>query len=154
MFTDVFALLLEINYAEKSVGIIVRAGSEEELVGGPIRSGSATELNSPDSVDADIFAIRICQRRDELAGYSVEGVDGAGGDVVGDEQRIAEWPEILWRDGQTPRPIQFLGIRQLLQESSVFAEDIDDTTVVGTIEGNDCLEWVWPFFQARFYGHA
>ena len=130
--------LLFVNYAEKPVSIIVRAGSEEELVGGPIRGGSATELNSPKLVDADIFAIHIRQCPDKLAGYSVEGVNDAGGDVVAYEQRIAERSEIAWRNSQAPRLIQFFGGGELLQKSSVFAKDIDDTTdsVTGASEGN------------------
>ncbi len=76
------------------------------MIGGAVRPRAIAELNSPELIDTDYVTIYILQRADELAGYGVEGVDGAAIGVVRDEQGVAEFSEILGRDGEAPRLIQ------------------------------------------------
>src|SRR5580698_4543093 len=127
-FTSACALLCgdEVDYAKQSSEIIVGTSSEEQLVGGAICRGSATEFDSPELIDLDRVARSILQCADELSGYGIERVDRAGIRVVRDQQRVAELSEVPRRDGETPRLIQRCAVRKLLEKGSVFAIDVDE----------------------------
>ena len=117
-------LLLERDYAERSCQVIVGTGSEEKLVARAIVCCSPTKFNSPKLVDVNRFAIGVLDGAHELPRYPVEGVDSAGVGVVRDQERIAQWSKIPGGDGEAPGLIQH-AMCHLLQECSVFAEDVD-----------------------------
>ena len=118
-------LLLERDYAERSCQVIVGTGSEEKLVARAIVCCSPTKFNSPKLVDVNRFAIGVLDGAHELPRYAVEGVDSAGVGVVRDQERIAQWSKIPGGDGEAPGLIQRHAMCHLLQECSVFAEDVD-----------------------------
>src|SRR6202022_4474162 len=118
-------LLLERDYAERSCQVIGRTGSEEKLVGRAIVCRSSTKFNSPKLVDENRFAVGVLDGAHELSRYAVEGVDSAGVGVVRDQQRVAQWSKIPGGDGEAPGLVQRRAMCHLLQECSIFAEDVD-----------------------------
>src|SRR3984957_3320132 len=92
--SDGLFLLAEGDYAEGTVAVIVVAGGEEELIEVAVCAAALAELNGPDVVDLDGFAACVAQGSEERAALRVEGVDAATWSVIGDQERIAHWPEV------------------------------------------------------------
>src|SRR5208283_2728822 len=61
----------------------------------------------------------------KLTGPGIKAVDRAAVRVVRDQQRVAEWPKILGRDGDAPGLVQGRARRECFYERSVFPEDVD-----------------------------
>ena len=68
--------------AEETIGIVTRAGGEEELIGRSVGGSTLTELNGPKLVYLDWSAFVIAKRPQELARLGIEGVNPAVGGIV------------------------------------------------------------------------
>ena len=60
-------LLVESDYAEDAIGVVVRTGGEEELVVGAVGAAVMAELNPPEAVDFDGLAGGVAQRAKKSA---------------------------------------------------------------------------------------
>ena len=87
-------LFRERDGAEETVGIVARAGGEEELIGGSVRSSTLAELNGPELVYFDRLATGVAKRPQELTRPWIEGVYPASGGIVADEDRLAHRAEV------------------------------------------------------------
>src|SRR5271155_672080 len=119
--------LLGVDHAEESGEIIVRASGEVKLIEGPVFAQPVAKFDAPELVDLDHVAIGVFHGAEKLAGDGVKAVDGAAVGVVRDQQGVAEYAEVFGRDGEPPRLVQRRAAHKLLQERSVFAEDVDIT---------------------------
>src|ERR1700735_729036 len=103
---DVLGLRLEDNFAKETVGVVIGAGGEEKMVRKTVGRSGTAGFDAPELVDVQHAAIDVSHRADELAGNGIEGVNGALGKIVGDEQSVAERAEVIGRDREHPRLIQ------------------------------------------------
>src|SRR6266851_587899 len=99
------------DHAKQAVGVVVRTGGKEELIG-LAAIAAVAELDGPELVDDDRLAGGIAQGAEERAGAGIERVDAAVGNVVGDEQRVAERAKIGGSHRQTPGRMQRAGDAQ------------------------------------------
>src|SRR5260370_35536888 len=63
---------------------------------------AVAELYGPDLVDDDRLAVSVSQRAEESAGGGIERVDPPVGNIVSDEQGVAERAEISRRQREPP----------------------------------------------------
>src|SRR5260370_555886 len=96
------------NLAKQAVGVVVRTGGKEQLVG-LAAVATVAELDGPDLVDDNRLVICIAQRAEERAGNGIEGVDPAVGNVVGNQQSVTELAEISRSHRQTPQRMERTG---------------------------------------------
>src|SRR5260370_40384991 len=101
-------LFAEGDHAEQPVGVIIWTGGKEESVLLATKTVVA-ELYGPELVDDDRLAGGIAQGTEERAGARIERVDAAVGNVVGDEQRVAERAKIGGSQPPTPGRMQEAG---------------------------------------------
>src|SRR5713101_187999 len=101
-------LLFDRDPAKQAVGVIIRTGGKEELVG-LAAVPAVSELNSPELVDDDRLTMRIAQRAEKRSRLGIERVDAAVGNVVGDQQSAAERAKISRRHRKAPRRMQGAG---------------------------------------------
>jgi len=90
------------DHAEYAVRIIVWAPSKEELVVCAVRTAILAELQCPNLIDLDSFAIRVAKRTEELTRFRIERVDPASGSVVADQNRVAHRAEISGSQRDAP----------------------------------------------------
>src|SRR6266568_4169549 len=97
--------------AKQAVGVVVRTSGKEELV---VLATIAVvaELDGPELVYDDRLAGGIAQGAEERAGAGIERVNAAVGNVVGDEQRVAEGAKISRGHRQAPGRMQRAGDAQ------------------------------------------
>ena len=69
--------LFEHNCAQRSREIVIRTGSEEQLVLVAILSQPVAEIDSPKLFNVDRRASAVPDRTHELPGNGIEAVDGA-----------------------------------------------------------------------------
>src|SRR5579864_416149 len=90
------------NHAKPAIGVVVGAGTEEELGGRTVIAGMA-EHDRPQLVDLDRPPGGVAQYAEKGPGAGIEGVNPAFGDVVGDQQSSAERTKPRGRShGQSP----------------------------------------------------
>jgi hypothetical protein len=87
-------LFREPDGAEETIGIVTRAGGEEELIGRSVGSSTLAELNGPELVYLDRLATGVAKRPQELTRLWIEGVYPASGGVAADEDRVAHRAEV------------------------------------------------------------
>ena len=87
-------LFRERDGAEETIGIVTRAGGEEELIGRSVGGSTLTELNGPELVYLDRLASGIAKRPQEVTRLGIECVDSPPGGVVADEDSVAHWAEV------------------------------------------------------------
>ena len=81
---------------ERSCQIVAWTSREEQLIRRTIRCTSTSKINAPELIDLDIGSVHILHRTHQLSRQHVERIDGRVlVDVVRDQQRIAQRPEII-----------------------------------------------------------
>ena len=75
-------LLSERDYAKQTIGIVIRTGGKEELVGRSVGTTALPELKSPNSVYLDWLPASIAKRPEELTRLRIKCINPAPGDVV------------------------------------------------------------------------
>src|SRR5262249_49807081 len=113
------------EHSEHSVGLIVGAGCEEQRVA-RARRAAVAEREPPESVYLQLRSIRVTHAAEELAGDDVERRDRAVAEVA-DQYRVAEFAEIGWREGDTPRRVEIVAVLQARDKPPAGGEDIDET---------------------------
>src|SRR2546430_2635137 len=81
---------------------IARTSRKKELIRLAIGCASPAKLNAPQSVDEDRITQGIPHRVHELPGGEIEAVDRSPSGIVGDQQRIAQWPKVRGSHRETP----------------------------------------------------
>src|SRR5579863_594308 len=119
--------LLGRNVTERSVHVVERTRSPEELVLLPVQRGASAKLNAPDLIDIDRFAVGAGHRANEFSGMDIEAIDVASAiEVVGNQQGVAERTEIAGCKRHSPWLVQWSAFGKMFHENAIFGEDIDD----------------------------
>src|ERR1035438_9157146 len=124
-FTRVESLFFELNPAKSASKVVSRTGGEEELVLGAAVGIASAELDAPELIDMDGFAVRVFDRPDKLPTLNVVAVDGAAICIVRDQQSVAERSEVLGRHGKSPWLGQGIAGHELAHKGSVFVINVD-----------------------------
>jgi hypothetical protein len=98
----VAALVSKRDHAKYAIRIIVWAPGKEELVMCAVRTAILAELQCPNLIDLDCFAIRVAKRTEELTRFRIERVDPASGSVVADQNRVSHRAEISGSQRDAP----------------------------------------------------
>ncbi len=81
---------------ERSCQIVAWTSREKQLIRRAIRCTSTSKINAPELINLDIDSVHILYRTHQLSRQQVERIDGRVlVDVVRDQQRIAQRPEII-----------------------------------------------------------
>src|SRR5450631_1501064 len=102
-FARLEPLFFKLNLAKSASQVVSGAGGKEELVFSAAVGIASAELDAPELIDVDGFAVRVFDRPDKLSTPNVVSVDGAAIGIVRDQQSIAERSEVLVRHGESPR---------------------------------------------------
>jgi hypothetical protein len=121
-------LLFELNCTKRSRQVVLGTSGKEKLILKPVVGSASAKLDPPKLVDTDHLALRIFYRADKLSGDEIEAVDRAAVGIVRNQQSVAERPEILGRDGKSPRLVQGPAMRECANKGPVLAKDVDVTT--------------------------
>src|SRR3954452_18512564 len=119
----------ELDRAEEPVGLVVRAGREEQRVHGAVVRGAVAELERPQAVDRDLQPVLVAD--DALVvpapvGELPEGLDDAVAEVP-DQQVARERAEPGGRGHrEAPRGVHAAVRRDAVQELAVQIEHVDD----------------------------
>src|SRR4030081_3297094 len=106
----------------------MRSSSEEQFFFGAVYWSTAAEINCPELVNANHRAGRVLHHADELTGRRIEGIDGAAVRIVGDQQGVAERPEIGRCNGKSPGLVQWRALSETLYELTALGEKVNETT--------------------------
>src|SRR5208283_2082483 len=121
--------LLNIDHAEYTVSVVLRARGVEELVGGTVVGGAAAKLDSPELVNLYGLVGSGFHRPNEGAGRRVIAIDRARVDVVADQQGVAERAEVRGSHGKSPGLIEGFPLSQSLDERPGFSKDVNVPTL-------------------------
>lgn len=127
-------LLCDRDGAEETVGIVTRAGGEEELIGRSVGRCTLSELNSPYLVYLDGLALGISKRPQEFPRLWIEGVDPTPGGVVTDENRVAHGAKFTGSLRNAPGRMKGAMDREMFDQVAGGIEDVDESAL-GFIEG-------------------
>src|SRR5437868_810746 len=102
--TLVIAVTAHFDFAEKTVGLPVGAGSEEQRVGGRLEGGRAVpKSQTPQAIDNNRPVIAV-KPSGTLAAQAI-GIDLPVAEVA-DQKRAAETPEIARCQRHSPRRVE------------------------------------------------
>ena len=116
------------DHAEYAVRIIVRARCKEELVVCAVRAAILAELQCPNLIDLDSFAIRVAKRTDELTRFRIERVDPASGSVVADQNRVAHRAEISGSQRDAPGRMERAIGREVFHQITLGIKNVHKAT--------------------------
>jgi hypothetical protein len=114
------------NRAEGTGQIVVRSSCEEQSVSAAVGRVAPSEIDRPQLIDADELARNIFHRRYEPS-IGVEAVDESTVSVVGDQNRIAEPPEIRWRDRESPGLIELRCLREESYQGPILFVNVNES---------------------------
>ena len=117
------------DHAEYAVRIIVRARCKEELVVCAVRAAILAELQCPNLIDLDSFAIRVAKRTDELTRFRIERVDPASGSVVADQNRVAHRAEISGSQRDAPGRMERAIGREVFHQITLGIKNVHKATL-------------------------
>src|ERR1700693_6229816 len=100
------ALLVEGDYAEDAVAVVIGASREEELVVCTVGAAVVAELNAPEAVDFDGLSASIAEWAEESTRARVKGVNAAARNIVGDEKCVAHRTKVGRSSSDAPRRMQ------------------------------------------------
>src|SRR5277367_182969 len=108
--------LLKRDHAEEPIQPVVRSCGVVELILLSVGCGPASELDCPKLVDGDRLLRRVCDRPHKLSGLEIKAVDRAGVGVVGNQQGLAQRPEILRSHSESPWLVERFPVGKLFHE--------------------------------------
>jgi len=123
------ALVSKRDHAEYAVRIIVGARCKEELVVCAVRAAILAELQCPNLIDLDSFAIRVAKRTDELTRFRIERVDPASGSVVADQNRVAHRAEISGSQRDAPGRMERAIGREVFHQITLGIKNVHKATL-------------------------
>src|ERR1700693_668310 len=128
------ALLVEGDYAEDAVAVVIGASREEELVVCTVGAAVVGELDAPEAVDFAGVAASIAERAKESTRTRVKGVNAAARNIVGDEKCVAHRAEVSRSDSDAPRRMQGTMGSKVTDEHACGSKGIDEATL-GLVQG-------------------
>src|SRR5208283_2094392 len=141
--------LLNIDHAEYTVSVVLRARGVEELVGGTVVGGAAAKLDSPELVNLYGLVGSGFHRPNEGAGRRVIAIDRARVDVVADQQGVAERAEVRGSHGKSPGLIEGFPLSQSLDERPGFSKDVNVPTLGAALRREGDIELAVNVLNAK-----
>ena len=93
------------------------------------RAAILAELQCPNLIDLDSFAIRVAKRTDELTRFRIERVDPASGSVVADQNRVAHRAEISGSQRDAPGRMERAIGREVFHQITLGIKNVHKATL-------------------------